>query len=131
MKLKGKITFLALLLVLAWPLTAGAQAVNESKPGSISAADQKVMEKVETLRDSLWAKRAELKALQQAGNVEGTKAVAAEMNKLKAQIREERGKLSADFKNFRKKDGKRLGGKGEGKKDRHRGDRPMVGNEAS
>jgi hypothetical protein len=84
MKLKNLIPGLALVLFLACPLTAAAQ------PAAPNAA---ALEKLESLQDQLWAKGAELKALQQAGNVQETRAAASEMNKLKTQIREERRKL--------------------------------------
>ena len=84
---KNLIPGLALVLFLAWPLTAAAQTAP-------ATPDSKAWEKLESLQDQLWAKGAELKALQQAGNVQETRAVAAEMNKLKAQVREERRKLA-------------------------------------
>ena len=79
------IPVLALALFLAWPLTAALAA-----PETL---DSTGLEKLESLHDQLWAKGVELEALQQAGNVQETKAVAAEMNKLKAQIRDERRRL--------------------------------------
>jgi hypothetical protein len=88
---KSLIPGLALVLFLACSLTAGAQPPSQAASPAPGAA---AFEKFESLKDQLWAKGAELKALQQAGNVQETRAVAAEMNKLKAQIRDERRKLA-------------------------------------
>ena len=104
---KNLIPGLALVLFLAWPLTAAAQAPADKTQVPNAAA----FEKLESLQDQLWAKGAELKALQNAGNVKETQAVAAEMNKLKAQVREERRRLAesgADPKGWKK------GGPGKG-----------------
>ena len=85
---KNLIPGLALVLFLAWPISlASAQAAPPTQ-------DFSAFEKLESLQDQLWAKGAELKALQNAGNVKETQAVAAEMNKLKTQIRGERRKLA-------------------------------------
>jgi hypothetical protein len=109
---KNLIPGLALVLFLAWPLTAAAQTRKvEAAPNAAA------FEKLESLQDQLWAKGAELKALQNAGNVQETRAVAAEMNKLKAQVREERRRLAeseADWGAYKKRGG-RKGGPG-GKK---------------
>ena len=107
---KNLIPGLALVLFLAWPLAAAAQspATQTASPAPNAAA----FEKFDSLKDQLWAKGAELKALQNAGNVQETKAVAAEMNKLKAQIREERRKLAesgADWGAYKKRGGKKGG----------------------
>ena len=88
---KSLIPGLALVLFLAWSQTAAAQTAPQAAGPAPNAA---AFEKLESLKDQLWAKGAELKALQQAGNVQETRAVAAEMNKLKAQVREERRKLA-------------------------------------
>ena len=79
------VPMLALILFLASPLTAAA---HETK-----APDPKELAKLESLQDQFWAKDMELKALQQAGNIQETRAAIAEMTKLKAQIREERRRL--------------------------------------
>jgi len=79
------IPMLALVLFLASPLTAGAREVK--------APDPKELAKLESLHDQLWGKKMELKAMQQAGNVQETRATVAEITKLKAQIREERQRL--------------------------------------
>ena len=88
---KNLLPALALVLFLAWPLTAAAQT---AAPATGQAPNAAAIEKFQALKDQLWAKGAELKALQNAGNVQETRAVAAEMTKLKAQIRDERRKLA-------------------------------------
>ncbi|MDR2934785.1 MAG: hypothetical protein LBV70_02700 [Candidatus Adiutrix sp.] len=76
---------LALALVLAGPLAAAAQA---------APAEPAPWEKLESFQDQLWAKEMELEAAQRSGNVQETRTLAAEMNKLRAQIREERRRLA-------------------------------------
>jgi len=85
MNFKKSFLILALGLFLACPLTAAAQ---EGPP-----ADPKDFAQLESLQDQFWAKKMELKALQQAGNVQETRTVIGEMTKLKAQIRAERRRL--------------------------------------
>ena len=104
---KNLIPGLALVLFLAWPLAAAAQTMKVD-----AAPNAAAFEKLESLQDQLWAKGAELKALQNAGNVQETRAVAAEMNKLKVQVREERRKLAesgADWGAYKKRGGKKGG----------------------
>ena len=86
MKLKKSslIAGLALALLLAAPWVA-AQAL---------AAEPDPLEKLEAFQDQLWAKEMELEAAQQAGNVQETRSLAADMNKLRAQIRDERRRLA-------------------------------------
>jgi len=86
MKLKksGLIAGLALALLLAGPW-AWAQA---------AAAEPDPREKLESFQDQLWAKEMELEAAQRAGNIQETRSLAAEMNKLRAQVREERRRLA-------------------------------------
>jgi len=75
---------LALALLLAGPLVLAQAAPAEPDP----------LEKLESVQDQLWAKEMELEAAQRSGNVQETRALAAEMNKLRAQIREERRRLA-------------------------------------
>jgi hypothetical protein len=84
MKLNKRILIpgLALALFLAFPLAQAAPA--EPAP----------LEKLESLQDQLWAKDMELTAAQRAGNVQETRSLAADMNKLRTQIREERRRLA-------------------------------------
>ncbi|MDR2934528.1 MAG: hypothetical protein LBV70_01390 [Candidatus Adiutrix sp.] len=76
---------LALALVLAGPLAAAGQA---------APAEPAPWEKLESFQDQWWAKEMELEAAQRAGNIQETRTLAAEMNQLKAQIREERRRLA-------------------------------------
>ena len=75
---------LALVWLLAGPLVLAPAAPAEPDP----------LEKLEAFQDQLWAKAMELEAAQQAGNIQETRSLAAEMNKLRAQIREERRSLA-------------------------------------
>jgi Spy/CpxP family protein refolding chaperone len=75
---------LALALFLACPLALAQAAPTDSEP----------LDKLESFQDQLWAKEMELVAAQKAGNIQETKSLAAEMNKLRSQVREERRRLA-------------------------------------
>ena len=107
-----------LALLLAIPHSqAQAQAQQPPQPS------QQDLQKLTALHDQLWAKKMEIKALTNAGEVEKTKVATDEAIKLKTQIREERTRLglpekgSGFKKDKRKRDGKApKNGKSDGKK---------------
>jgi len=96
MNLNRLIPGLALIGLLAWS-SAPAQATtaaSEAGPPEITAqmlADYR--QKVEPLQDQLWAKEVEVEALSRTGNIPELRVAAAEVIKLRAQIREERRQL--------------------------------------
>jgi Spy/CpxP family protein refolding chaperone len=75
---------LALALLLACPLALAQSAPADSDP----------LDKLESFQDQMWAKEMELVAAQRAGNIQETRSIAAEMNKLRPQIRAERRRLA-------------------------------------
>jgi len=84
LKKSSLIAGLALALLLAGPWAWARAAAAEPDP----------REKLESFQDQLWAKEMELEAAQRAGNIQETRSLAAEMNKLRTQIREERRRLA-------------------------------------
>jgi len=92
MKMNRLILCLALVGLLAGPL-APAQA-QEAAPREITPqmlADYR--QKVEPLRDQLWAKEVEVEALSRAGMIPELRVATNEAIKLRTQIREERRRL--------------------------------------
>jgi|GEM_PF-3682384 len=110
-----------LTLLLALPQSQAQAQAQQPQPS------QQDLQKLTALHDQLWAKKMEVKALANAGEVDKTKVATDEAIKLKTQIREERTRLglpekgSGFKKDKRKRDGKApKNGKSDGKKTENR-----------